>query len=109
MPEAIELTFYSISHAIQTSRIITEDYAMIITLPLHSHWKRQAIPAHKHSAPSQGFQPASQFGVYISWPVRTQAPKPNTSVPMPRLSNLSNRSIVTLYLFNRLTRILVLV
>ena len=37
MLEAIELTFYSISHAIQTSRKIKDDfdYAIIIALPLH--------------------------------------------------------------------------
>ena len=94
MLEALELTFYSISHAIQTSTKIKEDCAIIIALLLHSHRKRQAIPAHKHSTPMQGFRPA----------VRTHAPKPNTSVPMPRRSILSNRSIVTLYLFNMISK-----
>ena len=60
MLEALELTFYSIRHAIQTSRKIKEDYAIIIALPQHSHRKRQAIPAHKHSTPRQGFRSASQ-------------------------------------------------
>ena len=60
MLEALELTFYSISHAIQTSRKIKEDYAIIIALPLHSHRRRLSIPAHKHSTPRQGFRPASQ-------------------------------------------------
>ena len=103
MLEAIELTFYSISHAMQTFKIITEDYLTIIKLPLHSHQKSQATPAHKHITPRQAFQLAGQFGVFASQPIRTHAPKPNTSIPMPRLSILSNQSKVTLYLFHRFT------
>ena len=44
--------------------------------------------------PRQTFQLAGQFRVFASQPIRTHTPKPNTSIPMSRLSILTWQSIV---------------